>query len=326
MRTDGSHEPEAGGAAAGGTADDIVEATDTSAAADGAAPCSIAGASADPGSATIRIGQFEFLNGYPLYYGLEQGTGWGCFDLVHGVPTTLNGMLLDGRLDISPISSIEYAAHAGELILFPRLSITADGVVDSIQLISRCPIDRISSVALTGQSATSVALLKILLTQKYGIAPEYTRLQGDVAPALKDHDAVLLIGDQALTACYREDWELTYDLGAEWKQFTGLPMVFALWAVRRSFFETRADETFEVQERLLYSVDYCRGHWDEVVAAAGKVYPFSPEMLRTYFSKLRYDFTDDYRRGLEEFYRRAVQIGEAHAVPALEFIPGGRHE
>jgi chorismate dehydratase len=269
---------------------------------------------------TIRIGHFEFLNGYPLYYGLERGEGWNCFDLVHGVPTRLNRMLLAGDLDISPISSIEYAANSEGLLLFPRLSITSDGVVDSIQLIARRPIGELKSVALTGQSATSVVLLKILLGQKYGLRPSYIPLTGSVDEALKEHDAVLLIGDQALKAFYRENWEITYDLGSEWKDFTGLPMVFALWAVRRPFFEQRPDETYEVQERLLYSVDYCRGHWDEVVAAASEAYPFEPAMLGSYFSKLRYDLTDGARQGLLEYYRRASEIGALGAVPRLQFI------
>lgn len=274
----------------------------------------------EPGSGTIRIGHFEFLNGYPLYFGLGRGEGWGCFNLVHGVPTTLNRMLIEGGLDISPISSIEYAVNADSLLLFPRLSITSDGAVDSILLLSNKPIEEIGSVAVTGQSATSVVLLKILLRQKYGLDPEYSVLEGDVAAALERFDAVMLIGDQALVAGYKDDWQLAYDLGKEWKDFTGLPMVFALWAVRRPFFGSRPDETCEVQERLLYSVDYCRGHWDEVVEAAAAVYPFEPGMLRSYFSKLRYDFTDEFQQGLEEFYRRAAQIGEAAGVPRLEFI------
>lgn len=273
-----------------------------------------------PADATINIGHFEFLNGYPLYYGLEQGEGWGCFNLVRGVPTYLNGLLLKGKLDISPISSIEYAGNSGRLLLFPRLSITADGVVDSIRLISRVPFEEVRSVALTGQSATSVVLLKILLKQKYGIDAVFSGLQTGAGEALEAHDGVLLIGDQALEACYHGAWEHCYDLGREWKEFTGLPMVFALWAVTREFFASRADETFEVEDRLLYSVDYCRGHWEEVVAAAARAYPFEPELLRSYFAKLRYDFTDEYRRGLEEFYRRAAGIGAIGPVPALEFI------
>ena len=271
-------------------------------------------------SGTISIGHFEFLNGYPLYYGLEQGEGWNCFNLIQGVPTYLNRLLLEGELDISPISSIEYAANAGKLLLFPRLSITADGAVDSIRLISRVPIAEVTSVALTGQSATSVVLLKILLQQRYGLEPSYSRLEMGVTEALESSDAVLLIGDQALDAFYRGNWEHCYDLGSEWKQFTGLPMVFALWAVSRDFFAARPEETFEVEERLLYSVEYCRGHWDEVVTAAAKEYPFQPELLRAYFAKLRYDFTDEYRRGLEEFYRRAAEISAIKRVPELEFI------
>lgn len=272
------------------------------------------------GADTIRIGHFEFLNGYPLYFGLERGRGWGCFDLVHGVPTKLNGLLLDGRLDISPISSIEYAAHAESLLLFPRVSITADGAVDSIQLLTRVPVAEVGSVALTGQSATSVVLLKILLSQMYGLAPQYIPLTGGPQAALAEHDAVLLIGDQALGALYQGEWEHAYDLGILWKELTGLPMVFALWAVRRPFFEARPDETYDVQDRLMYSVEYCRGHWDEVVAAAAAEYSFPPETLRSYFAKLRYDFTGEYRRGLEEFYRRAVEIGAALVVPPPRFI------
>jgi len=273
-----------------------------------------------PAEGTINIGHFEFLNGYPLYYGLEQGEGWSCFNLVHGVPTYLNGLLLEAKLDISPISSIEYAANFDKLLLFPRLSITADGVVDSIRLISKVPFEEVSSVSLTGQSATSVVLLNILLSQKYGLDPVYSQLETGITEALADHDGVLLIGDQALEACYHGAWDYCYDLGKEWKDFTGLPMVFALWAVTRDFFSARADETFEVQDRLLYSVDYCRAHWEEVVSAAAKVYPFKPELLRSYFAKLRYDFTDNYRRGLEEFYRRAEKIGAIAGVPPLEFI------
>ncbi|MHB8858683.1 MAG: menaquinone biosynthetic enzyme MqnA/MqnD family protein [Thermoleophilia bacterium] len=273
-----------------------------------------------PADATINIGHFEFLNGYPLYYGLEKGAGWGCFNLVHGVPTYLNGLLLEGKLDISPISSIEYAGNSDRLLLLPRLSITADGVVDSIRLISKVPFEEVGKVALTGQSATSVVLLKILLKQKYGLDAAFSPLRTGAAEALEEHEGVLLIGDQALEACYHGTWEHCYDLGREWKEFTGLPMVFALWAVTREFFASRADETYEVEDRLLYSVDYCRGHWEEVVAAAAKVYPFEPELLRSYFAKLRYDFTDDYRRGLEEFYRRAAEIGAVGSAPALEFI------
>ncbi len=279
------------------------------------------GAEARPGGSVIRIGHFEFLNGYPLYYGLEKGKGWGCFELVRGVPTVLNRLLLAGRLDISPVSSIEYAAHPRRLLLFPTISITADGAVDSIRLISTRPIDAVGSVALTGQSATSVVLLRILLGQQYGLSPAYSALSGGVGDAFESGcDAVLLIGDQALEACYRGRWPYSYDLGKLWKEFTGLPMVFALWAVRRSFFEARPDETLEVQDRLIHSLQYCHGHWEEVVAAAAREYEFTPALLRAYFAKLGYDLNGDCRRGLTEFFRRAAAIRAVGQVPQLEFV------
>lgn len=268
----------------------------------------------------IRIGHFEYLNGYPLYYGLEKGEGWGCFELVHGVPTELNRLLLSGELDISPVSSIEYARHADELLLFPKISISAEGAVDSILLISNRRMDKVGSVAITGHSATSVVLLKILLKQKFGVEPEFVPLEGDFEEALKVHDAVLLIGDRALKACYEGQWKWGYDLGAGWKDLTGLPMVFAVWAVRKPFFEERPEETNEVQDRLIYSVEHCRENWDEVVEAAAGIYPFEAHVLRSYFDQLNYSFTDVYREGLMEFYKRAVEIGEIPAAPELKFI------
>ncbi len=279
------------------------------------------GGEALPGHAAIRIGHFEFLNGYPLYYGLEKGAGWGCFQLVRGVPTTLNRMLLAGQLDISPVSSIEYAANPGRLLLFPGTSITSDGAVDSIRLISVRPISEVRAVALTGQSATSVVLLKILLGQQYGLMPKYCALSTGVDDALAGEcDAVLLIGDEALQEYHRGRWPYSYDLGELWKRFTGLPMVFALWAVRRSFYKARPDETLEVQERLVASLEYCRRHWDEVVAAAAREYEFEPELLRAYFAKLGYNLSEECRRGLKEFFRRAEAVGAVKQAPEPEFV------
>lgn len=268
----------------------------------------------------IRIGHFEFLNGFPLYHGLVQNDRLRGLKLVEGVPTELNRKLLAGELDISPISSIEYANHADELLLFPEVSITADGAVDSILLVSNCQVESIRSLALTGQSATSVVLLKILLKEQFGITPECVPLTGGWEEALKQHDAALLIGDQALEAFHFGFWRWAYDLAAGWKDLTGLPMVFAVWAVRQEFFEAHPDETREVQERLLASIRHCRDNFDEMVEAAAETYPFKPTLLRSYFDKLRYDFTNDYRQGLMEFYRRAAELGEAPAGVELNFI------
>ena len=136
---------------------------------------------------------------------------------MQGVPTELNARLLAGELDLAPISSIEYARNADRLRLLPRLCVSSEGAVDSIQLVARRPLEQVRTVAVTPESATSVVLTKVLL-------PE-----AEHVPLGEEADATLLIGDAALKSAF-EDPTPHHDLGRLWLERTGLPMVFAVWA------------------------------------------------------------------------------------------------
>src|SRR3954462_3495152 len=148
----------------------------------------------------------------PVFFRLEAEA-----DEVQGVPTALNRQLISGELDVAPISSIEYARHADRLRILPRLCVSSEGAVDSIQLVSKKPLEHVRTVAVTPESATSVVLTKVLL-------PEATHV-----PLGEAADATLLIGDAALKSSF-EDPTPHYDLGRLWLERTGLPMVFAVWA------------------------------------------------------------------------------------------------
>src|SRR5580765_8882455 len=148
----------------------------------------------------------------PVFHRLEYDV-----DEVTGVPTELNRLLLDGELDTAPIPSIEYARHADTLRLLPRLCVSSEGAVDSIQLVSKLPLDAIRTVAVTPESATSVVLTKVLV-------PDATHV-----PLGEPAEAKLLIGDAALKSAF-EDPTPHHDLGRLWLERTGLPMVFAVWA------------------------------------------------------------------------------------------------
>src|SRR5213083_183081 len=150
----------------------------------------------------------------PVFYRLDAEVE----ELV-GVPTDLNRALLAGECDLAPISSIEYARNADRLRILPRLCVGSEGAVDSIQLVSRAPLERIRSVAVTPESATSVVLTRVLL-------PE-----AEHVPLGEEADAKLLIGDAALQSAFNDPTP-HYDLGRLWLERTGLPMVFAVWAVR----------------------------------------------------------------------------------------------
>jgi chorismate dehydratase len=281
---------------------------------------------------TVRVGHIEFLNCYPLYYGFEQTgmladdrhldrPGRPGVDLLPGVPTELNRMLAGGDIDLGPVSSIAYARNHKRLLLSRRLSISSFGAVDSIQLVSKLPLEEIRSVALTTQSATSVALLKTILKLRFRQDVAYSELVTSVEAALSDHDAVLLIGDQGLEALhFPTPGTNCHDLGALWQEWTGLPMVYAVWAAREDFARSNGAELLAVEEELAHCLEYARAHRSEVVESALGRYRFDRAGLTRYFARLRYDFTEEYREGLARFYELAHEAGELEEVPRLRFI------
>src|SRR4030042_2545608 len=269
-----------------------------------------------------RVGHIKFLNCLPLYYGLVKSYALLDLELIKGLPTELNKLLISGNRDISPISSIEYARHHKSLVLFPDFTVSSDGKAKSILLLSRFPIEKLSGkkVALTSASATSQVLLKIVLSRGYKIEPEYFICPPDLNRMFADADAALLIGDSALTYYVGAKDFYLYDLGMEWKKLTGKKMVYAVWAVNRSFADTKRDLCEYVFETFKKSIDYSTEHLTEIVEYVSKWEPFTPSFLMDYFKSLRFNFEKDYQEGLLHFYRLASEIGELEKVPEIEFI------
>ncbi len=269
-----------------------------------------------------KVGHIQFLNCLPLYYGLVKSYALLDIELIKGTPTELNNLLISGNLDISPISSIEYARHRESLILFPDFTVSSDGEVKSILLLSRFPIEELSGkkIALTTTSATSQVLLKLILSRGYSVDAEYIPCKPDLTGMFSIADAALLIGDVALKYYYHTEDYYLYDLGLEWKKLTGKKMVYAVWAVNRSFAETKSELCENVFETFRKSMDYSTEHLSEIVEYAAKWEPFSPSFLIDYFKSLRFDFGRDYQEGLLHFYKLASEIGELQTVPVLEFI------
>ena len=283
---------------------------------------------------TMNVGHIGFLNCYPLYFGLEtrgvldeerlvDRPGRPGIRLIPGVPTDLNRMLIAGEIDLGPISSIAYARNHRRLLLSRHLSVSSLGAVDSIQLVSRVPLDEVTSVALTTESATSVSLLKTILKLRFDREPTYAPLDRPVTEALSRHDAALVIGDQGLEALYFPEASATcHDLGALWQEWTGLPMVYAVWAAREDFARTDRAELLAVERELIECMDYGREHQNEVVASALGRFRFDRACLTRYFSILQYEFTEEHRRGLCRFFELAHEIGELDEVPDFRFIDG----
>ncbi|TAK33050.1 MAG: ABC transporter substrate-binding protein [Chloroflexota bacterium] len=273
-----------------------------------------------------RVGHIQFLNCLPLYHGLVKSHGLLDVELRKGTPTELNRMLLRGELDVSPISSVEYLRHHRDLMLLPDITVSSDGEVKSITLVSRVPLAELDgrALALTDTSATSHVLTRIILERRYGVCPNYFVSPPDVDRMLQRADAALLIGDPALRALGLGAQGLyVHDLGQEWKEYTGQTMVYAVWAVRRAFAARKPDMVREVYLNFQRSLSYSLSKVDEIALASARWEPFSAAELAAYFRGLRFEFGTRYQAGLLEFARQAQGLGELQEVPPLEFVSLG---
>ncbi len=257
----------------------------------------------------MRIGRIGYINCAPIYGAIDRGIvalpPGG--ELVTGTPSELNDLLVAGELVVSVISAIEYARHAKDLLLLPDLAISCDGPVRSVALFSRRTVGQLDgrTVLLSASSRTSVALLELLCRDVWKIKPRFAEARAEAqdldALAALPHEAVLVIGDAALQLAAAGMYPHRYDLGEEWKRWTGLPFVFAVWAARRV---ANADFRKTAHETLLASRTWGLAHLDELAAEAARKTGVPIPMCREYLGGLDYAFSDRHRTALTDFLRR----------------------
>ena len=186
-----------------------------------------------------RIGMVNFINTAPLYEVWKQTVQHPEWHVVEADPAQLNRLLFTNELDMGLVSSHEYAAHPEKYMILDDISISASGPVGSVSLFSTCEPDMLNGklIVLSGQSQTSVSLVKIILEEFYQVFPDYQK--GKALEAHKDHDnvsGVLAIGDEALRMQANEEFPVKLDLSQVWHEQTGLPFVFAVWTVREDYY------------------------------------------------------------------------------------------
>lgn len=270
----------------------------------------------------LRVGNIGFLNSYPILYGLQKACP-GEFMLLQGMPTELNRKLCRNELDISAISSIEYARNR-DLFLLPELSISSDGPVQSIFLISKLPVKKLNgqTISLPDTSATSIALLKIILEKQYGLEVNYEILSPHLTKMLEENQAALLIGDHALEASYhrvKDYWY--YDLGQEWKAFCGKKMVYAVWAARKELCLRAPEVVKKINQVLQFSLEYSFQHFAQMLDSLCSQYKYEKGFLARYFLGLEYTLTKEHQDGLAYFLHLATK-----QMPQIHFFGGGAGE
>src|SRR6266571_154060 len=220
---------------------------------------------------TLRLGRIGYINCYPVYGAIDRGAVPVPAELVTGTPSELNDLLAAGELDLSVVSTVEYARNARDYVLLPDLAISCDGPVRSVAVFSRRPVEQLDgrTVLLTASSRTAVALVALLLAA-------------------------------------RRAYPYRCDLGEAWKRWTGLPFVFAVWAGRRDA-EQRAAR--KVHEALLASRAWGLAHLDVLAEAAGRTCGVPSATCLAYLAGLDYALGYKHLAGLTDFFRRLAARG-----------------
>lgn len=266
----------------------------------------------------MRVGRIPYINCYPVYGAIDAGIVRLEAELVTGVPSDLNAKMARGQLDVSVVSAIEYARSSERYVLLPDLAISCDGPVRSVLLLSKVPAPELGGkrVMVSRSSMTSVALLELLFANVWHAGPEFVPGDAELSDVAKfadePHDARLVIGDAALVlgagpqAPGPRPYPFVYDLGAEWKRWTSLPFVFAVWVAQRS---TSVDRALAVHATLIESRAWGLQHLDQLAERASQSSGVDTGACREYLSGLDYGLSYPHLAGLTNFFNRLVQVG-----------------
>jgi chorismate dehydratase len=277
-----------------------------------------------------KISIVKYLNAVPLAWGILEGSQKDSFDPVLSTPAECAEQLAAGRVDIGLIPSIEFQRIKGSRIV-PGPAVASLYVVRSVILVSVLPLWKVKTVACDSGSRTSVALAKIIFSEFYHTHPDFTPAEPNLANMLAHSDAALLIGDNALKFMEtnaRPDVENhkalvrlgsepieVFDLAERWRFLTGLPFVFAFWAVRDGFKDNGIVDT------LKQSRDFGVANIPAIAAKYSESLQIKKEFILEYLEKNVYYHLDQAcLDGLQLFYEKAAKVGAIKSARAVQFV------
>ena len=275
----------------------------------------------------LRIGKIRYLNCLPFYFGLVEMLRVRGLEseisFFESYPAEINQAMERGEIDAAPVSSLEYLQHQDDYLLLPDLAIGTRLFARSVLLLSKKKIEQLSGavIALSRESLSSAALVRILLKQKYNHRNTFELTNQDPEAMLQKYPAALVIGDQALF-CQPRELIYKYDLGELWQSWTGKPFVFALWAVRRPFAarypEPLKDFSEVLRENLLKNLADPEGLLKHALGIAPSDKRFC--QLLGYLVNLQYTLDADMKEGVVRFFELAHEEGLAPTPQPLQFF------
>jgi chorismate dehydratase len=274
------------------------------------------------GDTLPRCGRISYTNDLPVYGGIDAGALVFPATLFSDVPSVLNRALLEGRLDISPVSSALYAEHPDELLLLRDICVSAPYEVRSIYCISAKEVATLAGqeIAITRESLTARALLRTICRTWYGFDPVLVDSDDPLAAYLADGSPCVLIGDKAVDASESVPSANLFDLGTLWRKFTGRGMVFAVWAVRADYADAHPVEAAAVADALVASLQWSLENMTHVIRRAQTMHPHREGFYAEYYRTLNFSFDDDARKALTLFFERGKAAGIFKQAPPLRFF------
>lgn len=289
----------------------------------------------------LRVSVVEYLNTAPLVWGFTDGPLAGRYELNFTVPSLCAEALRGGRADIGIIPAIEYQRMSG-VVAFADMAIAAKREVRSLLVVSKKPIDRVRTVALDTASRSTAALVRLLARHRWKIEPEFFDADPDPSAMLQRADAALVIGDPALRVavkmdalhaktaspgepCCTDDADaapvpgvtvlFVYDVAAEWREWTGLPAVLALWVARQEV------GTPELAADFLASKLYGVSHVPEIASQASDQLDLPEEAIESYLREnINFDLDAENLAGLHRYYEECAGAGLIERVRPLELV------
>jgi chorismate dehydratase len=248
-----------------------------------------------------NVSVVQYLNTIPLIWGMMKGEQQGKYELSPTTPAVCADTIRNRRADIGIIPSIEYQ-RMDRMQILAGMSIASKDEVKSVLLLSHKPLEQIKSIAVDNSSRTSAALLRVMLRKFYAHYVNLLPSAPNPTEMLKRADAALIIGDPALT--YDGQVAEVYDLAAEWKKFTGLPFVFALWVGHEDANIGRFRRDFEA------SRDFGLAHVDDIAAEYAPKLKMGAPGIKVYLTEnIDYSLDEENRKGLRLFYKLAREVG-----------------
>ncbi len=267
----------------------------------------------------MRLGHIDYLNCYPFYYHAFEKAPLKGIRIFSDYPNALNRMLKQGELDMSPVSSATCADIADDVLVLPDFCLSSIGYVGSVILMSKTPIEDLDKkkVGITSASHTSVVLLKVLLNSYYKLEPVYVTT--DPRPALKDLDAALVIGNDAMVKAPGPTAYI-YDLGDLWLRKMGFPVVFAVFAVREKIAKKYEAEINSAISSYRESLCCLKQEKNQVIRKAKQRYPDIIYDINNYFDLLEFEFTENLKKALMFYYSVAGDLGLIKKVTNLRYL------